>query len=355
MTKKSEIHPIFQLKSPWQKEAHSVWLASTLTLSRNIAKFKFPGKLDKNREQQVVSLLYEGLKGSPDLSNPQLFRSEDIGPVEKEFLREHFLIADGFYQAHGGEGFVTDESGSFLGIINLQDHLQLVLCDTEQEIEKSWNRLTKIEDKVGKSVDFAFNSRFGFLTSDPAHSGTGLVVTLYLHIPAVIHMGELPELLEKEKEEEVVVMGLQGSPTEMIGDLLIARNSCTLGLTEEYVLTSLRMWATRAVVAEVTLRKKLLEGNSEAIKNKVARALGLLTHAYQLETIEALNSWSLVMLGLELGWVTPKEPVNMTEVFFNCRRAHLLKLLEKKAIVPELPKRRAEYLNTIANKLVLAI
>lgn len=358
MTKgKSELHPILRLKNPWETHSHNVWLASTLSLSRNLQKYKFPAKLDKAREQQIVSLIFESLSTCPELTKPELFRSEEIGPLQKEYLLEHFLLTNGFYQAHAGEGFVIDETGEFLGVLNLTDHLQLNILDTQQEIEKSWNRLVKIEGHLGKTLDFAFHPRFGFLTADPRHSGTALTISLFLHIPAVIHTGELAELVEKEKEEEVEAVGLQGKTSEMIGDLLVARNTCTIGLTEEYILTTMRMWATRAVVAEISIRKKLMENkdNNEQIKNKVTRALGLLTHSYQLETIEALNALSLVKLGIEIGWIMAPTTLNLNQILFNCRRAHLINQLEEKVDIPELPRRRASYLHDIASQLTLAI
>lgn len=348
---KSETHPIFLLKNPWEKHSHNVWLASTLNISRNLNKFKFPSKLDKTREQQIITLIWEGLKTTSDLLKPTLYRSEEIGPLEKEFLLEHFLILNGFYQAHSGEGFIVDDSAEFLAIINVLNHLQMQIIDTQQELEKSWNRLVKFEGHLSKSIDFAFNSRFGFLMANPRQAGTGLTVSLYLHIPAIIHTGELPELLEREREEEVEAIGLQGTTSEMIGDILVARNTCTLGLTEEYILTTMRMWATRAVIAEISMRKKLMENNNEKIKNKVARALGLLTHSYQLEVIEALNALSLVKLGVEIGWILAPEALNLNQILFNCRRAHLITALKEDVDIPDLPRRRAEYLQDIANQL----
>jgi protein arginine kinase len=330
-------------------------MASILSLARNLQKYKFPSKLDKAREQQIVSLIYESLNKCPELLKPQLFHSEEIGPLQKEFLLEHFLVTDDLYKAHSGEGFVIDETGNFLAVLNLNDHMQINLLDTQQDIEKSWNKLVKIEGHTGKTLDFAFLPRFGFLTADPRMTGTAFTITLYLHVPAIIHTGELAELLEKEKEEEVEAIGLQGKTTEMIGDILVARNTCTLGLTEEYILTTMRMWATRAVVSEITLRKKLMEGGNEQIKNKVTRALGLLTHSYQLEAIEALNALSLVKLGIEIGWILAPVTLNINKIFFNTRRAHLINMMDGKIEIPYLPRKRAEYLHEIASQLTLAI
>ncbi|MEZ5315324.1 MAG: hypothetical protein R3E91_03825 [Chlamydiales bacterium] len=352
---RSEIDQIYQLNKLWENDSHNVWLASTLSLARNLNKFKFSSKLDKARQEQLIRLIWEGFNGVPILNQPLLYHSEDIGPLEKEFLVEHFLIQNPFHQAHAGEGFIIDQSAKFLAMLNLQDHLRIHQVDTQQEIEKSWNQLVEIESHLNKNLDFAFNSRFGFLTADPLYSGTSLTISLFLHIPAIIHTGELPELLEKEKEEEVEAVGLHGKATEMIGDILVARNTCTIGLTEEYILTTMRMWATRAIVAEIHMRKKLIENNNEQIKNKVTRALGLLTHSYQLEVIEALNALSLVKLGIEIGWVLAPKEFNFNQIFFNCRRAHLLNISNKAIQIPELPKQRAKYLHEIAKKLKISL
>ncbi|MCH9611155.1 MAG: Protein-arginine kinase [Chlamydiales bacterium] len=353
MTKESEA--IYNLKSPWAEHAHNVWLASVLGVSRNLTRFKFPAKLDKSRQEQALDLIYSSMQKCESINAAKLYRAEQIDILEKEYLLEHFLATEDFYQAHGQEGFITDETSSFLAVANLKDHLLLRVVDTQQELEKSWNRLVKIEGALSSELDFAYNSQFGFLTSDPRRCGTALNVHLYLHIPATIHMGELSELLDREKEEEVNAVGLQGNVQEVIGDILVATNNCTIGLTEEYILTSMRMWATRAVVTEVNLRKKLVQGGDEGMKNKITRALGLLTHSYQLELIEALNAISLVKLGVEIGWIKAPENLNLNDVLFGCRRAHLIHQMKEKIEIPELPKKRAQYLQNIAALLELSI
>lgn len=351
----SENSSIYGLKNPWGKEIHKIWLGSTLRLTRNFANFPFPHKLTPEQKEQVIYLAYKGLSENKYLENPLLFPSNKIGPIEKEFLLEHFLISSNFHQAHKGEGFVIDNSGEFLGTININNHLQFTILDTSQEIEKSLNRLIKIESTLGESLNYAYNNRFGFLTANPKNTGTALRVTLYLHIPAVIHSGELTELLEREKEDEIKASGLQGNITEMIGDILVTTNICTLGLTEEYILTAMRMWATRTIIAEVNARKKLMSENNERIKNKVTRALGFLTHSYQMETIEAMNALSLVKLGIDIGWILPPAELNITDIFFNSRRAHLLNIVGLDTAITELPKKRAEHLHEIAKSLKLTI
>lgn len=350
-----KVNSVFSLPKLWTEPGHRVWLATTLNLSRNFANFKFPSKLDRNQEKQLVQLTFEALQKCESLKQPILFPSEQITPIEKEFLLEHFWVSNGFHQAHFGEGFVTDATGTFLAVINVVDHLKLKVIDTKQELENSWNALIKIESSIGKHIDFAYQDKFGFLTADPKISGTALEITLYLHIPGIIHTGELFELLEKEKEDEVIAEGLLGNIQEMVGDILVAKNRCTLGLAEEYILTMMRMWATRVIVSELSVRKKLIQDKNELIKNKIARALGFLTHSYQLETFEALNALSLVKLGIELGWIKAPNNLCIHQLLFDCRRAHLLQIIGIDTPIEQLPKKRAEYLKEVAKNLQLAL
>ena len=83
--------------------------------------------------------------------------------------------------------------------------------------------------------------------------------------------------------------------------------------------------------------------------------MGLLTHSYQLELIEALNALSLVKLGVEIGWIQAPEGLNLNDVLFGCRRAHLIHQVGEKVEIPELPKKRAQYLQNIATTLKLSI
>lgn len=84
-------NPIINQNKPWQNNDNNIWLASTINLHRNIEKFNFPSKLNTDRRKQVVSLLSKEILTHASLKNPILIRAEEIGPLEKEFLVEHFL------------------------------------------------------------------------------------------------------------------------------------------------------------------------------------------------------------------------------------------------------------------------
>lgn len=345
MKESSKVTERLAAKNLWSRNNNTIWLTSTLSLSRNLEKFKFPSTLPSDGRKQIVSVISRELLQSPQLKHPSLLKSEDCSPVDKEFLFEHFLTTQSFYQAHSGEAFVIDESGEFVGILNLPDHLELFLSNTEGELEDALSRLVKIDVDLGKKLSFASSPRFGFLTANPAHCGTGLVVQAFLQLPALIHRDQATQTIAKLKPEGISISGLHGSPQEHIGDILVARNTFCLGVTEDQILASVRTFATQLVAEERKLRTQIKHQNDAEIKDKVSRAFGLLAFSYQIEAVEALNAISMLKLGVDLDLVENVSVTKLNELFFNCRRAHLLAQDTHAVPAVELGHRRADFLH----------
>lgn len=355
MAKNSKGLDFLHQGKPWDSNNNNIWLASTINLSRNIEKIPFPPKLNKERRLQIISLVSKTLLHSASLKNPYLIKIEDIGPNEKEFFVEHFLSPQSFQQAHSGEAFIIDDTGEFLAILNLNNHIQFELLDCRGELETAWNLMVKIETELGKSINFSFSPKFGFLTADPATSGTGFILTVYLQPSALIHSNKFEETLERIKYPGVTIAGIQGDRKHLIGDVVTIRNSYTLGVTEENIISSLRLFTTKLLVEESSARSHLRQEENREVKDKVSRAFGVLVHSYQIETIEALNSISLLKLGADLGWLKGVTAAELNKLFFNCRRAHLLTNFGEEVSQSELSHKRAEFIHQTLKHCSLAI
>lgn len=345
-------------KPLWDNNPNTIWLGSTISISRNIEKFNFPEKLTVEKRQQVISVISAALLKSMYLEKAKLIAAETIPTIQKEFLVEHFLSSQGFEPMHSGEAFILDHSNAFLATINLKDHLSIHAIDITQEIEKTWDRLAKIEMEMEQSLKFAFSSNFGFLTSDPAECGTALVIRLFLHLPVLLYSGRLNTIIEMCKKENVSYAGIQGSPTDFIGDIMAFRNTHTLGVTEETILSSLRTLATKLLVEEKSMRMHIQNENESelaAIKDKVSRAYAILMHSYQIEEIEALEALSLLKLGLDLEWLQGIKHTDINALFFSCRRAHSLCYSSQNKSSHLLSHQRAEYIHRALGGLQLLI
>ena len=352
--KKTKHDVIYHPHKPWDDNDNDIWLASTLKFHRNIAKYKFPGKLSIDRRNQVLSLLEEQLMSSPFLKKPIFLRGENLSPLQKEFFFEHFLASDSFQNAHVGEGFVVDKTGEFLAIINIKDHLQLQLTDVKGEIEDKLEFLTGIETELGKFIAFAFSPKFGFLSPDIWNCGSSFFISLFLHLPALISSDTFWDVFERNNIGNFAsATGMQGNSEELIGDILMIQNQQMIGVTEGDIIGNLRALATKLIVAERGLRAKYKRKCPDDIHDMINRAFGLLKHSYQLEIVETWDALSACKLGLDLEILKGTNHSTLNSLWFNCRRVHFIELYDEKITSEELSVKRAEYVHSALKNVKL--
>lgn len=355
MTTDDKSHSFICQTKPWVNNNNNIWLASTVSFSRNIEKFKFPGKLATENKQQIIALVDKAPLEIDGLEHPILIKAEAATLQEKEYLSEHFLTIHSFQIAEAGEGFILDETGEFLGQVNIENHFKFLLIDSIGNLETAWNRLVKIESAMGKLWSYSYSPKFGFLTANPTQCGTAFHVTVFLQLPALIHTGAIDHFLEHHVDESISTTGIHANPTEIIGDILTIQNNYTVGVTEENIITSVRSIAAKLQNEEVNARNAIKTAQNPVIMDKVSRAFAILLHSYQIEAIEALNAISLVKLGVEMGWISGINIETLNHLFFSCRRAHLLNLCPEKITQEEIPHKRAEFIHLALKNCKLEI
>lgn len=357
MMEKANLPPTLWEGIPWQKNGDVIWLFSHFLLRRNLSKFVFPEKMTLAQATQASEWMQQSLVHSaPDLNTPVYCKADQLNPLEREFLSEHFLIPNTLHNPSEGQAVVLDNTAQFLATLNVEDHVHLHLLDTKESWEKSWDALSKLDTDLSNQVGFAFSPKFGYLTSNPVYCGTGLTISCYLHLPALIHTGQFQDALRKQKEEVAIATSIQGVPDSFLGDLVVLTNRYTLGLTEENILHSLHNTAIKLTILEKTLRTHLQDTQDAHIKDKISRSYGLLMHSYQLEIQEALDALSLIKLGLDLGMVTGISDYKVNELLFKCSRAHLMNTFKGLTLNgSEIAHKRAEFLHNQIKSMNLTI
>ncbi len=334
-----------EFSNPWEKNSNSIWLATTLTLHRNIDKFNFPHRLDTEKRRLVLEILTGAIKTVPTLASQTAYTAANIAPLDREFLAEHFLLFETPRDSQQGRAYVVEAEGRLLLQINGNDHLEIHAIDTKQGLEQTLADMVSVERGVEKQLPFAFSNQFGYLTSDPCQSGTGFLVYAYLHIPALIQCGGYHDVIAKEKHEGLILTSLQGNPEDLVGDLLVLRNRWTTGETEETILSSIRNTALKIMADEQSLRSRIATERDDKIVDHVSRAIGILGHSITIDTSEALRALSLIKFGVELGWLQGITLESVNQLFFDCRRAHLARHTDATLYGrPELYKARATML-----------
>lgn len=276
-------------------------LACGLRLCRNLERFAFIPKLEAPSRAQILKFIFAALKENSALESIVTLEARQASGEDKELLLERFPFLEGINQAFHDETFVLDPSGKLLAIINLKEHLELHIVSAGEQFDALLTRLIEIESHLGRSLEFAFHQRFGFLTADPRHCGTGLLANAILHLPALIQTGQLALILKEHQPENIRVSGIQSEG--FAADLVILQNKQTIGFSEEKIVSELQSLVSRLVIAESSACRHLQDSPNIELMDKVSRAFGLLKHSYLLDTIESMQALSLIKLGLMLNWV----------------------------------------------------
>ena len=116
-----------------------------------------------------------------------------------------------------------------------QEHQpQLLVVDSIQvmhsglDLENAWKRISQIDDLIEDHVTFAFHERLGYLTACPTNVGTGMRVSVMLHLPAMVQMKQIEKLFNAAHRTGLTVRGFYGEGTMASGDLYQISNQVTL-------------------------------------------------------------------------------------------------------------------------------
>ncbi|VVT43273.1 Protein-arginine kinase [Chlamydia avium] len=302
--------------------ANKIWPITTFSLSRNLSIAKFLPCLSKEQKQEILEAIVSHFNNIEGFDEFIVFPLKDAPVWQKEFLIEHFLFPYDMTGNPEGEAFIVNHSGDLLVTINCRDHITLHAIDFACEPEKSLDILVKLDCYLNNKLEFAFSSDFGFLTTHPRECGTGLKSQCFLHTPALIYSKELQDLIDEDAE--IFCKGMLPASSELVGNIITLSNKHSLGLTEEQILSTLRIWSSKISSAEISAKRQQIEKNSGDLKNHILRALGLLTHSYHLDLQEALDALSWIQFGISVGWIQGADDhVLWNPVFWQVRRGHL--------------------------------
>jgi len=71
-------------------------------------------------------------------------------------------------------------------MINEEDHLRIQVMHSGLDLQAAWQRIDRIDDLIEDRVAFAYSEKWGYLTACPTNVGTGMRVSVMLHMPALV-------------------------------------------------------------------------------------------------------------------------------------------------------------------------
>lgn len=293
----NDINEWFSGKGP-----HSdIVISSRIRLARNLADFKFLSKCSNQEKTQILEKLKKILL-SLSLGEKVFYISVDKAPeLDKNCLIERHLISRHHAFGKGPRGAVIADGESFTAMINEEDHLRIQVLMGGLLLGRCAEMIDKIDDMIEQNVEYAFSPRLGYLTACPTNLGTGIRVSVMLHLPALKMTAQIKKFLNATKDMNLAVRGLFGEGSEAAGDFYQLSNQLTLGISEKQIVADFENTIIPEIVEyETKARKKLLKTDAELLDDKISRATALLKNARLISSQETMLLLSHLRLGINM-------------------------------------------------------
>lgn len=313
----------------WLKGAgpeSDIVISSRIRLARNLADHPFISKateLDRVEIEKSFRAQVELLKKSGELYYLDV---NELDGLDRQFLVERQLISREHAESHGARGVAIDTGERISLMINEEDHLRIQVMHSGFDLDAAWERINAIDDLLESKVAYAFHSRLGYLTACPTNVGTGMRVSVMLHLPALVITRQIEKVFRSLHKISLAVRGLYGEGSQAMGDFYQISNQITLGQSELDLIKKVADVVPILINYERRARDFLMQESHESLHDRVSRAFGILSTAQTISSEETMHLLSSVRMGVELGLLPELPMPKVNELFIQTQPAHLQKI-----------------------------
>ncbi|TWT40290.1 Protein arginine kinase [Phycisphaerae bacterium RAS1] len=306
---------------------HEIVISTRIRLARNIRGFFFLSRADAKMRADIADAAQSGIKKARTLGDLIHVDVEKLDELDRTLLVERHLISKQHAESSGARRVAFDATETSAVMINEEDHLRIQVMRSGLQLGEAWEQIDQIDTSLADQLEFAFHPQYGYLTACPTNVGTGIRVSVMLHLPALRLTNELEKVAQAARDMRLAIRGLHGEGTEALGDFFQISNQTTLGRCELDIIDDFRTVVIPKIVEyEQNARKALLKNRVHALDDKIWRAIGLLRHARLMSSNEAMQCLSHLRMGLHVGRVKDINLQTLNELFLQTQPAHLQKL-----------------------------
>lgn len=319
--------------------------STRIRFARNIKGIHFVNSYTKNDALKIIKLMEDVIpKLGYDL---KLIKLKDLDDITKLSLVENHIISPEFaYNKEDIGAIAINEEESISIMINEEDHLRIQVISAGLELENTFALAMEIDKKLENLVSYAYNEKYGFLTSCPTNVGTGLRASVMVHLPALTKTNNIKKVLEAVNNFDMNIRGVYGEGSKTMGDIYQISNKQSLGISEEETIQNTKIIIDKIKEQEKIARKMLLKRQIE-LEDTVYRAYGILTNAKKITSEECNSLLSDIKLGVDMGIIKEINDSKIKKLETYTKPANLQKYIGQPLESLERDIKRAEIIKQI--------
>jgi protein arginine kinase len=300
-------------------------ISSRIRLARNVEGHPFCARLSPETREELEQELAGAIRRARLPESFTYARLDEVEQVDRQLLLERHMISREHAQSDGPRGVAISASENTSIMTLEEDHLRLQVLRSGFDLPACWADVNAVDDALEQHLTFAYHAEFGYLTACPTNVGTGIRVSVMLHLPGLVLSQHIERMFRSVAKINLVVRGLHGEGTRATGDFFQVSNQVTLGPSEEQLINEFMQFVPHIIDYERRVREKLLAEDRSRIEDRISRACGALRSARTITSEEAMEKLSMVRLGVNTGLIDDLEIDAVNAIFVNAQPAHIMK------------------------------
>lgn len=325
-----------------------VVVSSRIRLARNIIEYPFETRCSKKENEEIVDKIKEVL---PSIGyGLKILKLKDMDDITKMSLVEKRLVSPDFVMNKNDIGAIAiNEEENICIMINEEDHLRLQVFAPGFEIEELLKLMVEIDTKFGKALNYAYNDKYGYLTACPTNVGTGMRVSVMVHLPALTITKNINKVFYTINNFGVNIVGAYGENSKELGDVFQISNKRTLGVTEQEIIENIKV-VTEKLIEQERKARKFLAKDTFDLEDTIYRSYGLLSSCRKISLEEAQKLISNVKMGTDLGILPELNDSKVQQLILYTKPANMQKYLGEQYEALERDIKRSEIIKKIINE-----
>lgn len=286
-----------------EEDADGMVVSCRARLARNLAAWPFAPKTTLQDQEKIIEQVLSASQKCRQMRDAVFFQMNALQTNQHQLLVERHLISPALAKSKGQRGVLFNADESLSVMINEEDHLRLQAILPGLQTRAAWQRVDALDDALKSELEWAQSERWGFLTACPTNTGTGLRISVLIHLPALVLTEDMERVMRGLTRMTFAVRGFYGEGTNAVGNLFQISNQVTMGVPEGEIVEKLSAVTQQVMGYEKEAQAALLADAAAQVEDKVWRAYGILRHARVLSGQEFMNLLSAVRLGCSLGMI----------------------------------------------------
>jgi protein arginine kinase len=218
---------------------------------------------------------------------------------------------------------LINNTRDFTILINDTDHFRIQVIRSGFQIYDAYKDADDIDDSLNSVVQYAFSEDFGYLTPNPINVGTGLNVSVIMHLPILTALKRINEAVHFIREYGFQITGTLGNAARITGGLYLVRSKKFMGITEADVIDAADDVVNRIIKLEDDARDDFFAISKNELEDSSWRSLGILLYARRLNYVEAIEHLARIRIGIVMSVIKDYNLAAINDLMVKVQWAHL--------------------------------